>query len=815
MKYPSFFIALTFSLFCCSRVFGSQLAARDSLQAGTITGYVYDQVKKPLEYSSVQLLRAKDSSLVKSSLSDSSGKYTFNRIANGTYIVKVLQLGYESAYGTVFNMQSSSIHLNAVVLRVLPNQLTQVNVTAKKPLIERRIDRTVLNVANSILASGGSINELLEVAPGVSIDNNQITMKGKQGVIVMIDDKQVKLSASQITALLQSMPANSIDKIELITSPSAKYDAEGKGGIINIKTKKNSSPGFNGTVTSGFIVGVNPRFNESLNLNYKVGKLNIFSNYSYQHLKQESEYFSDKTVTAAERLKYNQDELGHNLSVSHNARLGADYLLNDKNTIGVLGTLNTNANRSDFTQHTVFRDFNSGKIDSSLSSVNNGKSRYDTYGINLNAKHIFGPDDHVLLFNADYTSYRSQNLNTYLNSYFNGNGESSRDAETVLNRSVINIDLLTAKVDYTYPINENAKFEAGAKVAYTHSNSNILFQKQDGEGQLFTDMNRTNTFDYKENINAGYINYSAKLGKSTSLQLGLRGEQTNYNGSSLTTGEKFDRSYLQLFPSLFLLRTFGNDQVSFSYNRRIGRPGYEDLNPFIDYVSPYFYTQGNPLLKPETTHAVEINYVFKEDMSISLGYSTTKDYFNYFTSLADSTGATRQTVQNFKNFNTLTFSVSYSKELLSVWNMTANGDFFYDRYKTPILDTFIDIKQAGYNLNLLNELKATDKLSFELLGLFKSKRVVLTRRIDSKYRADAGVKYTVLKKMGTVKFGMTDIFYSYINKGVNETSGLYSTFYNKNENRRFNINLTYKFGGKPSVSRQDQSNKEELERIKN
>lgn len=786
----------------------------DSLKTGTITGHVYDQARNPLEYSSVQIVNAKDSSLVKGSLSDSTGRFIFKNVPQGTYQARATQMGYTTVYTAVFTFQTASLNLPPFLLSPSSKELNEVRVIAKKPIIERRIDRTVMNVESSVLASSGSINDILEIAPGVSIDNNQITMKGKQGVIVMIDDRPVKLSASQISALLQSMPANSIDKIELITNPSAKYDAEGKGGIINIKTKKGSNLGFNGTVTSGFTIGQRARFNESATLNYKMAKLNLFGNYSYQHALSEGEYTSDKTITGTENLKYHQFETSHNQAVSHNARLGADYSINDKNTIGVLGTLNTRNNQSGFDQTINFNNFNTGKRDSSLTSLNSANSTFKTYSVNLNSTHILGEDDHKLSFNTDYVSYRTANPNTYLNSSFNDNGIIKFPSQTVLNTSAVNINLFTAKLDYSYPINKNNKIEAGLKTASTHSNSDILFQNEDQSGVRITDAKRTNNFDYKENIQAGYLNYMTKLGKATDLQVGLRGEYTDYKGKSNTTGEQAERSYLQLFPSLFVLHNFGKDQISFSYSRRIGRPDFEDLNPFIDYSSPYFYTQGNPLLKPETTHSFEVNYQFHTDLNASLGYSMTKDYFNYFTSLADDKGATKQTIDNFKNYNTLVLSLSYNKSLLSFWSLTANGDLFHDQFKTPILGTFIDVKRTGYSLNLLNAFQVSDKLSLELLGLFKSRQLVLTRQIDSKYRVDAGAKYNVLKNKGIVKFGVTDIFYSYLNRGFNQTEGLYSTFSNRNENRRFNLSLTYKFGSKPSAPKKEQSNKEELDRIK-
>jgi iron complex outermembrane receptor protein len=789
-------------------------AIPDTLKKSVITGKVVDTKGAALEYSGVVLLAVKDSTLVKSTLSDSTGKYTFRGIMPGQYLIKATQVGYSANFSIPFSIrEGQSLNVPPVSLQPLANQLNTVTVVAKKPLFERRLDRTIVNVESSALAAGGSINDILEIAPGISVDNNQITFKGKQGVTVMIDDKIVKLSSSQLSSLLQSMPASTIDKIELISNPSAKYDAEGKGGLINIKTKKGANLGLNGTVTSGVTVGRYPRFNEGLTLNYKLQKLNLFSNYSYQRTKTISKYYSDKVIsTETPPLNYHQDETSHSLSHSHNARLGADYDINNKNTVGVLATLNTNEGSSDFIQDVSFNTLGNSQRDSSLTSFNSGTSHFRTYGFNINSKHQLSDDGQVLQFNADYTAYRSTSLNAYTNQYYNASGLGMRAAEDIRNDAKEKIDLYTAKADYTLPFSKSGRIEAGLKTAFTHSNSNILFRYGQG-GTLFTDNLRTNTFDYREAINAGYINYVTKFGKETDFQAGLRAEHTHYSGKSITTGQTVGRNYLQLFPSLFVLRNMGDNSVSFSYSRRIGRPSYDDLNPFIDYASPYFYTQGNPLLKPETTHSFEVNYAYGQDLSISLGYSLTSDYYNYFTSLADSTGATRQTVDNFKNFDTWNLSISYTKDLLKWWGLTANGDFSYDHYQTPYLGDFIDVKRAAYNFNILNSLQLSKSLSLEILNMYRSKRIVLARTIAGRYRADAAFKYNISTKT-TLKLGVTDIFYTYINKGVNQFQGLYGTYYNRNENRRFNLSIAYKFGGKATAPKKETSNKEELDRIK-
>lgn len=501
-------------------------------QQGLITGQVLDKSGHPLAYSAVILFRVIDAVIVKRASCDSVGKYRFTGITSGSYRVTASQIGYLKQSSQLFPLTSdSAVNVPAIILSALANQLKEVQVRAKKPLFERRIDRTIVNVESSALTGGGSVIDLLEIAPGVSVDQNQITLKGKQGVTVMIDDKVVKLSASQVSSLLQSMPASSIDKIELISNPSAKYDAEGKGRIINIKTKKGTNLGFNGTVTTGLGIGNFPKASEGLTLNYKLRKLNLFSNYSYQHNKSLNQYLSDKIISGEAPLSYHQDKITHGVSDAHNARLGADYDLNSRNTVGIIGTLNTSTRNSHFLENTLFNRPLTRQRDSSLSSRNNGSDHYKTYGINLNSRHILGPNGHVLVFNADYTVYRSASLNSYVNTNYNADGTAVRNSQDVLNDASIAINFLTAKADYTYPVSKTSKLEAGVKTAFTHSNSNILFRSGILGAPLMTDPQRTNTFDYHENISALYLNYFTKLDKQTDFQGGLRGENTNYSGS--------------------------------------------------------------------------------------------------------------------------------------------------------------------------------------------------------------------------------------------------------------------------------------------
>lgn len=780
----------------------------------SVSGRITDKVGQGLDFAAVTVIHASDSTTWRTALSDSTGSYTFIDIPPGRYLIKVVRLGYRSGTSTMFQVAEGQVFiLPKIILDSSTNELKQVDVVAKKPLFEKKSDRIIVNVSASALAAGGSVSDILTIAPGVSVDNDQITLKGRQGVTIMVDNKIVKLSATQLSNLLQSMPSSSIDKIELISNPPASYDAEGKGGIINIKTKKGTNLGLNGTITATAAFGKHLRPGGAILLNYKLKKLNVFGSYTYQHNKYTSKYLSDKIITSGMLpLSYHQDQSSHGLSNGHMTSLGADYDINEKNTVGFLVTRNSKFTNSDFIQNIIFgkQGFNA---DSNIVSTNKGRSRFTNSGFGINSKHTLSPGGQVLLLDATYTNYRSYSSAAFTNEYIKAGGLASHIPEHITNDADEKIDLLVAKADYTLPLGDNRKLEAGLKTAFTHSNSAILF-RSDPTGPLVIDNARSNAFDYKEVIGAGYLNYNTKFGKNTDVQAGLRAEYTRYSGSSPTTEQAVGRSYLQLFPNFSIQRAIGENSIGFSYSRRIDRPDYQDLNPFIDYVSPYFYTQGNPLLRPETTHSLELNYTYHQALNFDLSYSRTSDYYNYFTSLDGSGGATKQTVDNFENYDSWNLSVSYNKDILSWWSLTANGDFSYDHYRTPLLGQLVDIKRIAYTANLLNSFQINKSLALDIVGLYQSKRALLARTIAPRYRVDAALKYTFASKRATLKTGVTDIFYTYINKGVNVSPGLYGTYYNENENRRFNLSLSYRFGGSTTVSKKSRGNQEELDRIK-
>lgn len=798
-----------------------QLVGQIKQPLNTLSGEVYGKVltenKESAGFITVSLRSVADSGIVKVDITDESGLYELQKIPTGAYFLEVSMVGMGTTKSESFVLKEGvSFQVPDIFLKEISkfNVLDEVVVTAKKPLVERKIDRTVVNVENTSLAAGGTINDILKIAPGVSVDDGQISLRGKKGVIVMVDDRRMNLSSSDVARMLENMPAEQVRQIELITNPSAKYDAEGGAGIINIVTKKNLNTGFSATLVSGFRIGTEPKFNEGINMNFRKNKVNLFGNYNYSNNRNVSEYISDKNISNEEGdLFYNQT--GNTLvrRVGSNARAGMDYHLTDNHTIGFLLTMNNGRALTDEEQDINYRKPSTALADSTVKSTNDGRATFDMYSMNLNSRHKLGEKDE-LLFNADFLTYRAGDPNTYNNVYSNLAGDT--EEENVFNNSSSSIRLLTAKLDYSKELPRGSRFDAGVKTSFSSSSSDIKFERELETGEREIDPLRTNAFDYDEYINSAYVNFYGKLGENTEWQLGLRGENTKYNGVSLTTGEQINRNYFQLFPSLFLLHRLNKaNELGFSYGRRIGRPDYADLNPFIDYSSPLFFTQGNPTLLPETTDNYEINYTYAQKLNLSMGFSRTNNYFNYFTSISNpSTGATKQTVENFKHYDSWFAGLNYGEDLFKWWDVNGNINVYHNRFQAPILEYFVDMKMTSVDLNIFNTFKLNDKLSFDLLGIYRSPKLGIARRIDSRYSVDFGARYRLNERF-LIRGGVTDIFYTDINKGTNNLGNLYSTYYNRNENRRFNISLSYRFGGKLNAPKKKLSNEDEVDRIGN
>lgn len=768
---------------------------------GAISGNIKDGGnQKIIDAASISLLSSKDSSVVKTAVADKEGKFIFENIRNGNYLLMATSIGHSKTYSPAFTISASSPAFNAGTLQLVPveKSLAGVTVVAKKPFIERKADKTVLNVESSISSTGSTALEVLEKAPGVTVDKDgNVSLKGKQGVLIMVDGKQTYLSGPELTNMLRNMSANQLEQIEVMTNPSAKYDASGRSGIINIKTKKNKQKGFNGSASTAYTQGIYSKTSNSLNLNYKNGKLNMFSTLSanyrnnFQQLDIYRRYLNtDKTTKAI----FEQTSFTNKHGGNYNAKAGLDYSLSTRTTIGLVvsGVTNPFAQTG---ENTSYLKGSSGTLDSIVSARNSEHSKWKNGSVNLNFRHQFDSTGREITADVDYLTYNS-NKDQFFSNYSYTAGWSLKNSDVLLGELPSAIHIFSAKTDYTQPLKKGAKFEAGLKTSYVNTDNTAGYFNLVGNTKN-PDYDKTNRFDYKENINAAYVNFNKEM-KKWSLQTGLRLENTNYEGYQYGNPQRrdssFSRSYTSLFPTVFVgYNPSEKNQFSFSYGRRINRPDYEDLNPFLFFLDKYTYGAGNPFLKPMYSHVLEMSHTFKQFLTTTVNYSYTKDLFNEMFEQKDFATIVRQ--GNYGHMNDASVSVSVQKAVTKWWNTMVYTEGKYNQF-SGILSSgdAINTHATTFLANINNQFKFSKGWSAELSGWYRTKGIEGQIAIKALGQLNAGVQKQVIKNKGTIKLAVNDILKTRNPQGDINFQSTEARFRQYGDNRVATISFSYRFG---------------------
>ncbi|WP_071594887.1 outer membrane beta-barrel family protein [Pontibacter roseus] len=768
-------------------------------QQATIAGKVLEGENKPMGYANVLLLQAADSSLVKGTLSDDTGAFLFEGVAVGRYKVVASMVGYGKSKGmeAVVAAADESIKLQPILLSQASTALKEVVIEGQKPLIEQHLDKTVMNVENSIVLAGSTALEVLEKAPGVVVDqNDNISMRGRQGVIVMIDGKQVPMSGAELANMLRGMSANSVEKIELITNPSAKYDAAGNSGIIDIRLKRDKSLGTNGTISSSFGQGRYLKSNQGLQLNHRAKKFNVFGSYNYVYRKDYNELDIYRRFLEGGAFigAYDQQNVFGFEANNHSARIGADYIVSPRTMVGVVANGfhfnidRTTANRSDVINAQNVRE--SSFVTDAL--VNHGRRNQ---GINLNLKHTLDSLGREITADVDYIAYQNTDVQDFTTNYYNLSGEQIQDPYLLYGTLDGDLTIKSAKVDYKQPLRAiGGTMEAGLKSSLVKADNDLEFFDRSNGGNV-PDMDKSNHFIYEENINAAYLNANKKWEKA-SVQLGLRLENTIANGLQLTDGQEFDRNYTQLFPSAFLGYTLSKKHdLGVSLSRRINRPSYNQLNPFKNFLDPSTYSAGNPFLKPELSYSFELTHTFDQRIVTKLSYSHTTDVMLQVLSPAEE--GEKLVVQTFRNlaeldYYGLTMTVPFS---IGNWfNSVNNGTFYYGLYKGFLAETELRNGIPTFNLNSNNTIKLPNDWSAELVGTYRSKEVYGFLDVDPIWFVSAGVQKQFWDKKASVKLNVTDAFYTNKVRGYTELARYTENFYQRRDTQVATVSFNYRFG---------------------
>lgn len=798
-------------------VFLLATATQIQAQAPTflVKGTVVEKNGQPAPMAILKLLVAKDSAFNSGVVANENGAFVFVITTPGDYFVQASYVGRTNMNSPVFTANvGDSLALAPIQLGEDGTMLKAVVVKGRQQLVDQQVDKTVLNVQADVTASGKNAFEVLQQAPGVVIDpNDNIQMAGKQGVNVYIDGRPVNLSAADLANLLKSTPGANLEKVELITNPSSRYDAQGQAGIINIKFKKNKSMGMNGSVTGGYAQSQHSRQNAAIDLNYRINKLNLYGNAGWNGGYQHTQLNVNRIVRQGTlSQKFNQNGYDDDRWNRYVVKTGADYYFNNKHTLGFMVMGSTNQLQFGTNSTTNIGNL-AGRVDST--AVNRTTS--PSYDNRLNTVLNYRFADTLgteLILTADYTTFANQGTTTLISNLYNTERQTGTRGNQ-FNTST-DIQIFSVKGDLTKEWKPtNTKLEAGFKTNFAQTNNDFLAHVL-RESRFIADTGRTNTFRYTENIYAAYANLLKKWNKWT-VQGGLRAEYAQVKGVSTNLVKQVritpNTSYLNVFPTAFVqFQATQNSQFNLNYSRRIQRPNYQDLNPFVYQSDPYTSDQGNPYLRPQYTHNAELAYTYKWAHTIRFGYSHTNDYY---TDVTHQNGSlTTRTIENAGQADVLNLSVSTPFRVTKWWNGYLSTGGNWNLFRTVLPEGRANVTALSMNGYMQHNFTLPKDITLQVAGFYSSPRREAVFYNRSLGAMNIGIQRKIMKQNATLQLGIDDVLNTmrwaqYVNFGPVEFESS-----RKWESRRFKIQFTYRFGNQQLKKGRDWSSDDNKNRIK-
>lgn len=771
----------------------------DGLYANTITGIVKDSIYQPVDVATVSLMRLPDSVFVKAEFTDVDGTFQFVEIPAGSYYLNVSFLGYKDYTTETFEVVDGATvsPLPDIILRPDGLELAEVSVVAQRPFIERRADRMIVNVENSILAAGSNALEVLERAPGIVVSAGEsISIRGRSGVIFMIDGKITPMSGQELANYLKAMPAGSIDRIEIITNPSAKYDAAGNAGIIDIRLKKDANMGTNGTLTSSYSQGVYPKAGIGISLNRRSKDLNIFGGYNYNYregfndLRLYRAFFENGERTGA----YDQKNYLVIPYHFHSGRFGVDYTISPNTLVGILANGSINAFKPSG-QNKSNVENGAQEVVSAFATTNESSDLWPSYSFNANLKHTFPKKKQELTVDLDVARYWNETEQQFTTRYYDVNGEEYLPYYLLVGDLNGNLNIKSAKADYAYPINEAARFEAGAKTSLVSADNDLQFYDESDINNPVFDSTISNHFLYDELINAAYVNFNYNWTKF-SIQSGLRVEQTVAEGTQLINGVSFDRNYTNLFPSVFLNYSFSdNYAMGLNMSRRLDRPSYQQLNPFKFFLDPSTYREGNPYLNPQFTWSFEWNHTLFQRYTASFSYARTTDNITQVVGPVE--GEERVTVQTDRNLDVADYyslSVGIPVNVGKWWNSNNSISCYLGNYIGNYADTELNDGNLVLDMRTNNTFILGNDWAAELNFSYHTREQYAFMNLDPMWGLGAGIQKQLFKKRSTLKLTFTDIFWTNLPSAFIKYTNYEESFDVYRDTRMATVSYTHRFG---------------------
>lgn len=805
-------------LMTCLLAWGAAFAQKK----GNISGKIVTETNEPLPHSLVKLVSITDTTKVIETSANLDGLYQFTNVDEGQYLLRIKMVSYQTHNGQKFSFTGSDLQLPVIKMQSTSKQLKEVSVVGQKPFVERKADKTVLNVENNATAAGNSVLELLEKAPGVTIDRqtDQIKLNNKAGITVMVDGKTNYLSGADITTVLSNMTSDQVASIELITNPSSKYDAAGNAGIINIKLKRNKNFGTNGSAVlntgwGGVKDGPNNLYRHSanLNLNHRTEQWNIFGNTTYNTRSGFNETLLTRTAnTPSMRTTFDQSFNRKQKSPGYSAKIGADYYASKKTVLGVMvdffdaknevmGLSTADVNEYQGNTHTL----------SYIKQNNGNNSKMQNVTANFNVKHDLPKEEANITFDVDYANYTMDRNDSFDARYLN-TAQQETNSSNLRNIVDAKIDVIAAKTDFSWPFSKTLKFEAGLKSSFVNTNNDFV-SEQLNNGTWSDVLGRSNLFIYKENINAAYTNLS-KNWKKWELQLGLRAEHTHSKGHSVTSNKIVDRNYVSLFPSIFLKQELSkNHSFNYSYSRRIDRPSYQQLNPFVQYLDPYTIDSGNPYLNAQFTDNFEFAYNFKE-FSLSFNYADVRGMITQVSRQNDATRQIEVQRQNFGHANLYNANLFVPLKITKQWSMQNNFSANYQKYEDgTLVGAQFQKSKVSFNFNTSQSFVFSKTFRAELSFWYDSPKIRgVEETTIAQYALNLGVQKSLMQNRLKLRLSVDDILNTNYWEGRMKYQNVDMYVINHYVNRRASFSINYSFGNQQVKSARNR--KTSLEDIK-
>lgn len=766
-----------------------------TVEGGEISGTLQSSEGKLLRDAVVLLKKSTDSLVYKTALSNEQGVFSFGTVKAGNYFIEINILGYEKLRHYDVQITGMPVRLGNLSVRSESKQLSGVEIKAKTPMIERQLDKTVVNIENSIISEGSNVLEVMERLPGVQMDpSGMITLNGKRGVTVFMDGKAMMMSPEDLADMLRGMASSNVSKIEIMAKPGARYDAAGSGGIINIVRKRVKKEGFNGSVNAGFGQSYFSRYNAGFNLSWKTKHYNLFFNGSYQNNKTFFvNHITNDVLNDNGSIKLRQQADNDNIrgSNAYNPALGAEFYLSPKTTLSVSAIGGFQVAKNKVTAKST--DYEGKLPKGSQDFHNDVRDKPFNYTVSMHLAHKIDSTGREISGDLDYANYWGYANQDIKSRYYDANDKFLNDENNLLEQHR-QLHIYAAKIDYSQPLKGNAKLEFGWKSSFVNINTdNKFFNKEDDK--VVPDSLNSDLTVNRENINALYVNFNKEY-KQLSFQVGLRGEHTWSDGEQRLRDFRIERNYVQLFPSLFIdYKLNKNQSLNMKIGRRTDRPVYSQIIPFRRPLSPTLYFQGNPNLQPQTSVNSELTWSYKNQLFLTFGYDNYHDYMGTIPRLDSSKETITRMPTNIKGSYSFNFDIVFMKQLLPWWS-TSEGISFYRQAFSGNEDgfTFDNNGVLSFNLDAINSFTLSKTFSAEITFKAVSQHRVIGTTFGGYYILSAGVKQMLFGGKGSVAAKVTNILQS-------EDEGSTYNYKNLNQNwlinfysRAATINFTYRFG---------------------